>query len=38
VFANFLADPDWKELLAKYQVPIEIEAFMMSAADYSNMK
>ena len=38
VFGNFLADPDWKELLAKYQVPIEIEAFMMSASDYSNMK
>ena len=38
VFSNFLADPDWKELLAKYQVPIEIEAFMMSASDYSNMK
>ncbi len=38
VFTNFLADPEWKELLAKYQVPIEIEAFMMSAADYSNMK
>ena len=38
VFGNFLADPDWKELLAQYQVPIEIEAFMMSASDYSNMK
>lgn len=38
VFANFRADPDWKELLAKYPVPLDIEAFMMSAADYSNMK
>ncbi len=38
VFANFRADPDWTELLAKYQVPIEIQAFMMSASDYSNMK
>ena len=38
VFSNFRADPDWKELLANYQVPIEIQAFMMSASDYSNMK
>ena len=38
VFANFRADPDWKELLAKYPVPLEIEAFMMSGSDYSNMK
>ena len=38
VFSDFLADPDWKELLAKYPVPLDIQAFMMSAADYSNMK
>ena len=38
VFSNFRADPDWKELRAKYEVPISIEEFMMSAADYSNMK
>ena len=38
VFSNFRADPDWKELLAKYPVPIDIQAFMMSGSDYSNMK
>ena len=38
VFSDFRADPDWKELRAKYEVPISIEEFMMSAADYSNMK
>ena len=38
VFANFLADPDWKELLAKNQAPLDAEVFMMSASDYSNMK
>ena len=38
VFSDFLADPDWKELLAKYPVPLDIQAFMMSGADYSNMK
>ncbi len=38
VFGAFLADPEWKALLAKYPVPIEIEAFMMSASDYSALK
>ena len=38
VFSDFRADPDRKELRAKYEVPISIEEFMMSAADYSNMK
>ena len=38
VFAAFLADPEWTALRAKYEVPIEIEAFMMSAADYSALK
>lgn len=38
VFSDFRADPDWKELLAQYPVPLDIEAFMMSASDYSNMK
>ena len=38
VFSDFLADPDWKELLAKYPVPISIEEYMMSASDYSNTK
>ena len=38
VFSAFLADPEWTELLAKYQVPLSIEAFMMSATDYSALK
>ena len=38
VFSNFLADPEWKELLAKYPVPINIEAFFLSASDYSALK
>tara|TARA_B100001123_G_scaffold401666_1_gene488591 strand:- start:2312 stop:2767 length:456 start_codon:yes stop_codon:yes gene_type:complete len=38
VFGNFLADPEWKELLAQYPVPIDIEAFFLSASDYSVMK
>lgn len=38
VFSAFRADPEWKELLAQYPVPIDIQAYTMSAADYSNMK
>ena len=38
VFSNFLADPEWKELLAKYPVPLDIEAFFLSASDYSVLK
>ena len=38
VFAAFGADPEWKELLAKYPVPLSIEAYMMSASDYSALK
>ena len=38
VFSDFRADPEWKELLAQYPVPIDIQAWTMSAADYSNMK
>ena len=38
VFGNFLADPEWKELLAKYPVPLDIEAFFLSASDYSVLK
>ncbi len=38
VFAAFRADPDWPTLLAKYQVPLDVEAFMMSASDYSSLK
>ena len=38
VFGNFAADPEWKELLAKYPVPIDIDAFFLSASDYSILK
>ena len=38
VFAAFGADPEWKELLTKYPVPLSIEAYMMSASDYSALK
>ena len=38
VFAAFRADPEWTALLAKYEVPLDIEAFMMSASDYSSLK
>ena len=38
VFSNFAADPEWEELLAKYPVPIDIEAFFLSASDYSVLK
>ena len=38
VFAAFRADPEWTVLRAKYEVPLEAEAFMMSASDYSALK
>ena len=38
VFAAFRADPEWTKLRAKYEVPLEAEAFMMSASDYSALK
>ena len=38
VFAAFSADPEWTALRAKYEVPIDIEAYMMSASDYSALK
>ena len=38
VFAAFGADPEWTELRAKYAVPLDIVAFMMSASDYSALK
>lgn len=38
VFAAFRADPDWTELRAKYEVPLSIEAYMLSASDYSALK
>ena len=38
VFADFAADPEWTALRAKYEVPLSIEAYMMSASDYSALK
>ena len=38
VFEGFRNDPDWPPLRAKYAVPLSIEAFMLSASDYSNLK
>ena len=38
VFAAFREDPDWPALRAKYEVPLSVEAFMMSASDYSALK
>ena len=38
VFAAFRADPEWTTLRAEYEVPLDIEAFMMSASDYSALK
>ena len=38
VFAAFRADPEWAALRTKYEVPLDIEAYMMSASDYSALK
>jgi hypothetical protein len=38
VWKKFLEDPTWKALLAKYNVPITAEVFMLSASDYSALK
>ncbi|MFL2846684.1 MAG: NIPSNAP family protein [Pseudohongiellaceae bacterium] len=38
VWADFAADPAWHALRAKYEVPLSIEAYMMSTTDYSNLK
>ncbi len=39
VWDAFAADPEWKTLLAKYNVPIKRpNVFMMSASDYSALK
>lgn len=38
VWKGFLADPAWKALLAKYNVPITAKVFMLSASDYSALK
>ena len=38
IFGAFRDDPEWAELLAKYPVPLSIEAYMLSASDYSHLK
>ena len=38
VWTAFGADPDWATLREKYQVPLSIEVYWMSATDYSNTK
>jgi hypothetical protein len=38
VWAGFRADPEWLALRAKYEVPLNATAFMMSATDYSALK
>ena len=38
VFADFREDPAWTVLRAKYDVPLSIEAYMMSASNYSALK
>ena len=38
VWQGFLGDPAWTALLAKYNVPITAEVFMLSASDYSAMQ
>jgi len=38
VWAAFGSDPEWTALREKYPVSVSIEAYMMSATDYSNFK
>ena len=38
VWAAFRTDPEWAALRQKYEVPIEVNVFMMSATDYSALK
>ena len=38
VWQGFLADPAWETLRNKYPVGVDIESYMMSATDYSNLK
>ena len=38
VWAAFRADPEWTALREKYPVGVSIQAFMMSASDYSALK
>ena len=35
VFAAFREDPEWPALRPKHDVPLDVEAYMMSASDYS---
>ncbi len=38
VWRGFAQDPAWTALLAKYNVPIKAQVFMLSASDYSPLK
>ncbi|MEE3201928.1 MAG: NIPSNAP family protein [Acidobacteriota bacterium] len=38
VWQGFAADPAWEALRNKYPVGVSIEAYMMSATDYSALK
>lgn len=38
VWTAFISDPEWVALREKYPVSVEIEAYTMSASDYSNLK
>ena len=38
VWAAFRADPEWTALRAKYPVNVSSQVFMMSAADYSDLR
>ena len=38
VWAAFRSDPKWIALRQKYPVPVSMQVFMMSAADYSALK
>ena len=38
VWAGFIADPEWTALRQKYEVPLDAEAYTMSATDYSALR
>jgi hypothetical protein len=38
VWEEFRSDPEWIALRAQYPVTLSAEVYMMSAADYSNLK
>ena len=38
VWAAFRTDPEWVALLEKYPVPLQVQSYMLSSADYSPMK